>query len=261
MDTQKKYKVLVVEDEENIRTLIGELLSERYECVFASDGESAVEKARLEQPAIILLDIILPKMDGVLTCEILRENPKTRHIPILMLTALNESSQRTAAFEAGADDYISKPFGPKELVTRIQSKIRRSEESKSASQSTERSSTAPSKHVCGNLSIDMERHEVLLDNKPVTLSALDLRLLCYFVENVGLVRSRDQIFEAVWGGDVSSQYSRVIEPHIVSLRKKLSGFDHVITTIYGTGYVLRKGSSESTSESSSTGVASGLFIS
>jgi DNA-binding response OmpR family regulator len=195
----------------------------------APDGDEGICVARELQPDLILLDIAMPKMDGIAVCESLRSHQATRHIPIIMLTAASDVDHRVKSYMTGADDFLAKPFRPKELVARVLSKIRRIEERTEKDESLE----------CGNLVLDVKSMEARVEGKPIELSVLEFNLLKCFVQNKDRVMSRERILETVWRNSVVSD--RTVDTHIVSLRKKLAGFDHVLGTIYGAGYILKKG--------------------
>lgn len=225
---EEKHKVLIIDDEHDNRELIEQILSDRYKVLSAADGEEGLRVARSDLPDLILLDITMPKLDGISVCETLRSNEATRDIPIIMLTAASDVDNRIKSFMTGADDFLSKPFRPKELMARVLSKIRRIEERKGKSELIE----------CGNLVLDLKKIDALLNGVSLKLSVLEFNLLKCFVMNKDRVMSRERILEAVWRDSVVSD--RTVDTHIVSLRKKLEGFDHTLATIYGAGYVLKK---------------------
>lgn len=229
MDT--RHTVLIVDDEADNRELIEHILSSKFNVIMAADGEEGVRIARASQPDLILLDITMPKMDGIAVCETLRNNEATRHIPIIMLTAATDLDAKVKSFMTGADDFLSKPFKPQELMARVVSKVRRIEERQGKDESL----------ACGNLVLNMRKLEASINGNPLTLSVLEFNLLKCFVQNKDRVMSRDRILEAVWRDSIVSD--RTVDTHIVSLRKKLTGFDHEISTVYGAGYVLKKASS------------------
>jgi DNA-binding response OmpR family regulator len=223
-----KRKVLVIDDERDNRELIHQILSDRFNVLMAKDGEEGILVARSELPDVILLDITMPKMDGIAVCEALRSNEATRHIPIMMITASVDLDARVQSFMTGADDFLSKPFKSKELIARVVSKIRRVEERVGSDENV----------GVGNLVLNLKKLEAVIDGKAIQLSVLEFNLLKCFVQNKDRVMSRERILEAVWRDSVVSD--RTVDTHIVSLRKKLSGFDHNIATIYGAGYILKK---------------------
>lgn len=225
---EARRKILIIDDEPDNRELIEQILADKFNVAMAGDGEEGIRVARSELPDLILLDITMPKLDGIAVCESLRANEATRHIPIIMLTAASDADHRVKSFMTGADDFLSKPFRPQELVARVLSKIRRIEERLGKDEMLQ----------CGNLVLNLKKIEVTIDGTNVPLSVLEFNLLKCFVQNKDRVMSRDRILEAVWRDSVVSD--RTVDTHIVSLRKKLNGFDHTISTIYGAGYVLKK---------------------
>jgi len=224
-------KLLLIDDEEDSLFLLKKVIGDHYSLAFAPNAEEGIKAARTVQPDLILLDLVMPGTDGVAACHALRSNEATRHIPVVMLTGDNSEEQRIRSFEVGADDFISKPFKVKELVARIKSKLRRLEERNGGDAL-----------VCGNLTMNLRNLEVTLEGKLVPLSVLEFNLLRFFVQNPERLVSREKILEAVWRDSVVS--FRTVDTHMVSLRKKLKGFDHTIATIYSAGYVLKKSSVE-----------------
>lgn len=223
-----KRKILIIDDENDIRNAIQSYLVDKFQVFDASDGEEGLRKAKTELPDLILLDISMPKLDGLSVCEDLRSNEATRHIPIIMLTAASDTSRRIDAFMTGADDYLSKPFRMQELVARVQSKMRRIQERETKEENV----------ACGNLVMNVNKLEALINDALIPLSVLEFNLLRYLVLNRDRVLSREKILEAVWRD--TSVSDRTVDTHIVSLRKKLADFDHSLTTVYGAGYILKK---------------------
>jgi len=229
---QPKHKVLVIEDDEDIRDSLMQVLGETYDVFMAVDGIEGIKEAIRQPPDIILLDIMMPRLDGYQTCQALRQEKVTSGVPILMLTALKNTDERIRAFNAGADDYISKPFDQDELMIRMESKLRRFRELTTAGL------TRLSKQLeCGNLLLDLDSFEAWLEGKAVKLSLLEFKLVRYLIENRGHLRSRDEILEVVW--ETNEKSGRILDTHIMTIRKKLAGFDHVISSVYGGGYLLR----------------------
>lgn len=226
---QNRYRILVVEDEAESRELLSSLLEERFDVLEARDAEEALRMARQLQPDLVLLDISLPKSDGYKVCQDLRSSSETKHIPVLMVTGHDNPDSRITAFASGADDFIGKPFKAMELMARVESKIRRLEETKTEDKEVLR---------CGNLTLWPQRFEVRVEGNPVQVSVLEFNLIKFFVENKDRVVSRLEILSSVWG-DVSMG-ERVVDTHLVALRRKLEGFDHTIATIYSKGYILKK---------------------
>ncbi|MBI3543546.1 MAG: response regulator transcription factor [Deltaproteobacteria bacterium] len=223
-----KRKILIIDDELDNRELLEQILTDKFKVLSAEDGEAGLRVARAELPDLILLDITMPKLDGFAVCETLRTNEATRDIPIIMLTAASDVDHRIRSFMTGADDFVPKPFRPKELLARVLSKMRRVEERKGKEEVLE----------CGNLVLDLRKIDAQLNGKSLGLSVLEFNLLKCFVQNKDRVMSRERILESVWRDSVVSD--RTVDTHIVSLRKKLADFDHTLATVYGAGYVLKK---------------------
>ncbi len=222
-----RQKLLIVEDEPEIREMLIELLSPHFEIFSASDGEEGSTLADLNVPDLILLDLRIPKMDGIALCEHLRGTPKTRDIPIIFLTGNDELDSRVRAFGAGADDFISKPFIPEELIARLQSKARRNIEK----------TVKPSVLQCGNLTANLNNLEVKIADQTIILSVLQFDLLKCFLEHANQLLSREKIVSIVWQDSVVSP--RTVDVHIMTLRNSLEGFDHSLDSVYGGGYILR----------------------
>jgi len=195
----------------------------------ASDGPSGLEKAKKERPALIILDLMLPEMDGKDVCRILKSDPLTRPIPILMLTAKAEEMDRVIGFELGADDYVTKPFSPRELVLRVKAILRRKE----APQEIEK------KIQIGDLLIDMDRHEVSFKKTQIELTSTEFKLLVELASKRGRVHTREQLLDKVWGYTYEG-YARTVDTHIRRLREKMGPFGNIIETIRGVGYRFRE---------------------
>lgn len=223
-----KPPVLIVEDEVDIAHLIEfHLKREGYTTRIAHSGADALDKLDREPPALVLLDIMMPDVDGLEVCRRMKREPNLRNIPIIMVTARGEESDIVVGLELGAEDYITKPFSPRVLVARVKTVLRR----KSADTSGVISIAG------GALSIDAARHIVRIHNEEVDLTLTQYRLLHYLALRPGFVRTRDQIVSAVRGeGAVLS--SRVIDVHIAALRQKLGEFGELVETVRGVGYRL-----------------------
>lgn len=203
--------VLVVDDEKNIRELIKfNLKSRGYKTVEAADGQEALDIAKNDNPLLIILDIMLPKIDGLKVCRILKEDPRTRKIPIIMLTALDDEVDKIVGLELGADDYITKPFSPRELVARVGAVMRRVEEQDSDS--------LPVNNP--DLIIDDLKYEAVLYGKKLDLTLKEFELLKLLASNPFNVFSRQQLLEQVWGYDYMGD-TRTVDVHVCNLRKKI----------------------------------------
>lgn len=221
--------VLIIEDEKDIADLIAYHLKQNgFPVIFALDGPSGLEKAQKESPALIILDLMLPGMDGKDICRVLKSNPATKSIPILMLTAKAEEIDRVVGFELGADDYVTKPFSPKELVLRIKAILRRTEIAREEQKTLK----------IGDLLIDADRFSVFLKKNPIKLTSTEFKLLFELAANKGRVLSRDYLLDKVWGYSYEG-YSRTIDTHIRRLREKLGLGGDYIETVRGIGYRLR----------------------
>jgi two-component system alkaline phosphatase synthesis response regulator PhoP len=231
-------KILIIEDEPNIRELVLYNLNQNgYEGLTAEDGLQGQAMARSEKPDLILLDIMLPGKNGYDICRELRaEGNKT---PIIMLTAKNEEIDKVLGLEFGADDYISKPFGIRELIARIKAVLRRYESSPEPETSANGSGTAVNAGiVIGDLTINIDSHEVRLAGRLVELTLKEFDLLRILAENRGRVMTRDQLLDKVWGFEYIGE-TRTVDVHVRYLRKKLGDEDNegkYIQTVRGIGY-------------------------
>lgn len=231
-------KILIIEDEPNIRELVLYNLKQNgYEALAAEDGLLGLTMARSENPDLILLDIMLPGKNGYDICKELRaQGSKT---PIIMLTARNEEIDKVLGLEFGADDYISKPFGIRELIARIKAVLRRFENSLDQQVSRNGSLKANGAGiVIGEMTINIERHEVKLAGKPLELTLKEFDLLRVLAENRGRVLTRDQLLDKVWGFEYIGE-TRTVDVHVRYLRKKLGDEDNegkYIQTVRGIGY-------------------------
>jgi two-component system alkaline phosphatase synthesis response regulator PhoP len=220
---QKGKKILIADDEPDILEIIQyNLVKEGYEVNTAKDGDDALAKARLSKPDLIILDIMMPKKNGMEVCEILRSQPAFKDVLIIFLTALNDESSHIKGLETGADDYVNKPISPKVLVSRVNALFRRFVKE-------------PEGKVLKieNLTIDPERYEVIVGQSNITLAKKEFELLYLLASRPGRVFLRNEILNQVWGNDVIVG-DRTIDVHIRKVRQKL-GLD-CITTIKGVGY-------------------------
>lgn len=226
-----RQKILVVDDEADILELVGyNLARDGYQVKGALTGEKALTEVADNPPDLILLDLMLPGVDGLDVCRKLKSNSKTSQIPIIMLTAKGEDADVVTGLELGADDYITKPFSPRVLLARVRAVLRR------------RQIQEDGEEVVVNihgLSIDPARHEVILDRKPITLTATEFRLLHFLARRPGWVFTRDQIIGSVKGQDYPVT-DRSVDVQIVGLRKKLGEAGRLIETVRGVGYRFRE---------------------
>ncbi len=223
-----KEKILVIEDDPDILELLQYNLERAgYKVRNAMHGETGLKEAEGYEPDLIILDIMLPGMDGLNVCKKLRQKEKTSSIPIIMLTAKGEESDVVAGLELGADDYVTKPFSPNELVARMRAVLRRPPPVKKDQEVT--------KVECGPIKIDSERHEAYLGQDPMALTLAEFNLLKALVSQPGRVFTRDQLLESITGGD-TYLIDRNIDVHIRAIRKKLGEHDQMIQTVRGVGY-------------------------
>ena len=219
-------KILVADDEADVLNLVcNNLKSAGFTPLQADDGPSALEQARANLPALIVLDLMLPGMSGLEVCKALKIEPATKNIPILMLTAKAEEVDRILGFELGADDYMTKPFSPRELVLRVQSVLRR------ATAQPEKAEVLK----LGDIVVDRTRHTVAVKGKELELTATEFKLLSTLIERRGRVQSRDVLLNDVWGYE-SVIDTRTVDTHVRRLREKLGKSADCIETIRGFGY-------------------------
>lgn len=226
-----KAKILVVEDETDILELVSYNLEKAgYTVIRSKTGENGIQIARTQLPDLIVLDLMLPGIDGLEVCQKLKSEPSTSSIPILMLTAKNEDNDIVAGLEAGADDYLPKPFSPKILLVRIKALLRRVKNLGK--------DVVPEIIQVHGITIDTVRHVVTMDGEEVNLSATEFAILTHLAKNPGWVFTRNQIIDAVRGGNYPVT-DRSVDVQILGLRKKLGKRGEVIETVRGFGYRLR----------------------
>lgn len=222
-------KILAVDDDPDILTLIRyNLEKEGYKVSTAESGEAALEKARKSKADLLILDLMMPGMDGLEVCRILKSDAATRGIPVMMLTAKSEETDIVVGLELGGDDYLTKPFSPKVLAARVRALLRRGE-----------SAALPGARLSfGPISVDPERHEVLVDAKPLSLTVTEFNLLKCFVSRPGKVFSREALLNQAWPED-AMVVDRAVDVHILGLRKKMGKYADWIETVRGMGYRLK----------------------
>ena len=223
-----KEKILVVDDETDILTLLEYNLEKAgFKVISADDGPDAIDITKRERPNLIILDIMLPSMEGTEVCKILKSGDATRHIPIIMLTAKGEEVDRVVGFELGADDYITKPFSPRELILRVKAVLKRGQEQEAKIINA------------GPVTIDVERSLATANGKTLKLTATEFNLLLELAKTGGRVLSRDTLLDRVWGTEVYIT-DRTVDTHIRRLREKLGKVSKYIETVRGFGYRFRE---------------------
>ena len=224
--TRAKQRILIVDDEPDTVELIEfNLRAGGYDISTAEDGAEAIRKARQATPDLIILDVMLPELDGLEVCKILRADPATSRIPVLMLTAKAAEVDRILGLELGARDYVTKPFSPRELILRVRNLLNQQEDEKEK----------PTTFEFKELYIDVPRHLVTVNRKPVDLTATEFRLLTLLAERRGRVQSRDQLLQDVWHYENIID-TRTVDTHIRRLREKLGKAARFLDTVRGVGY-------------------------
>ena len=220
--------ILIVEDEKDIvKMLEYTLKKEGYATLSSRNGEMALDIARKEHPDLILLDIMLPGIDGLEVCKILKSDTKTAAVPIIMLTAKGQESDKVVGLELGADDYVTKPFSPRELAARIKAVLRRIKEK----------DKMPESLKIGDLELDLSKIQVRIKNKPIELTAKEFELLKTLIKAKGRVLTRDYLLDTIWGFDQAAEIqTRTVDVHIRTLRKKLKSESRRIVTVKNYGY-------------------------
>ena len=228
-------KVLVVDDEVHILELVKYNLSQGgYEVVTAESGEEAVECLKKDEFQLVLLDWMLPKMDGIEVLQWIRLNPTTKKLPVILLTAKSDEISKVVGLEVGADDYLSKPFGVHELMARIKALLRRAEYSIQPQESSKAEDEIRIEHI----TINKTRRTVVVHGQEIELSMKEFDLLYLLINNRGIVFSREKLLESVWGYDYSGE-TRTVDVHISNLRKKIEEDEShpaYIKTVRGVGY-------------------------
>lgn len=223
-------KILIIEDEQSIQRLLTyDLQQAGYEVEVASSGDVGFQMASTGDYDLILLDVMLPKMDGITLCKRLREQNK--EVYIIMLTARSDEMDKVTGLEAGADDYITKPFSPREVLARIRAGLRRKDENLN------------DKLKVGNVSVDLKRYEAYIDDELIPLTKKEFQLLVYLMKNKGITLSRDVLLETLWGFEYDGD-TRIVDVHIFKLREKLADSTIEIVTVRGVGYRLEEPSDE-----------------
>ena len=221
-------KILIVEDERDIADLLRYNLQESgFKTDYVRNGADALQRAVEKTPDLILLDLMLPEVDGMIVCRLLKNDPRTKNIPIVMVTAKTEEKDRVAGLELGADDYIIKPFSPREVVLRVSAVLRRIQIGKQT-ESTKQIETH-------GVTIDLDKHQVLTESGPIDLTATEFKLITLFARSPGRVFTRDILMDVIWGQDYYG-IDRTVDTHVSRLRRKLGEFGKHIETVHGVGY-------------------------
>jgi len=225
----KKQKILVVEDDNNIAKLVQYNFEKAgYSCIVHLNGEEALKFLKKVSVDLIILDIMLPSIDGFEVCKQIKKIETLDHIPIIILTAKGEEIDRIVGFELGADDYVVKPFSPRELILRVKAILKRGKQEKVKKEIV----------TAGSIVIDIPRHSVFVDNKEIIVTSMEFKLLLTLLQRRGRVQSRDRLLDDVWNfsADVTT---RTIDTHIKRLRKKLGKAGELIETVRGLGYKIK----------------------
>jgi phosphate regulon transcriptional regulator PhoB len=232
-------KILIIDDEKDIVELISyNLKKEGFFVDFSFDGEKALDKIHSNNYDLIVLDLMLPGIQGLELCRMMKNNPRTSNLPIIMLTAKTEEVDKIIGLEMGADDYISKPFNVRELVARIKAVLRRTSDLKTPASIPQTSEENIIK--IKNLSIDKEKYIAAIGNQHIKLTATEFRLLLYLAERKGKVYTREQLLDAVWGYDIAVE-PRTVDVHVRRLRSKIEkdpDNPEYIKTMRGVGYYI-----------------------
>ena len=219
--------VLVVEDEPDTAELIElHLKNDGYRVTVAGDGDQALKKVHKHMPDLVILDLMIPEINGVEVCKFIRKDTATQSIPIIMCTAKTGEIDKILGLELGADDYVTKPFSPRELLLRVKNLIKRSDSS---------NVKADERLVIGEIVIDKNTHEVKVDGQTIDLTATEYKLLILFTEKIGRVLSREALLRDIWGYNNDIE-TRSVDMHIQRLRNKLLSSENSIVTVRGFGY-------------------------
>jgi DNA-binding response OmpR family regulator len=230
MGTATTKKILIVEDEQDILNLVKLYLErEGFRTSTAATGLEGLKQAKSEHPDLVVLDLMLAEMDGLEVCKKIRADPQTAMTPIIMLTAKAEESDQVIGLELGADDYITKPFSPKALVARVKALFRR----------LERTGEEPARHVYGPLVMDLDRHEVKVSGRDVSLTAKEFGLLEHLLRNPGRVLTREVLLNSVWGYDYFGT-TRTVDVHVRRVKQKIPLLNEAIVSVKSLGYKLKE---------------------
>lgn len=229
-------RILIVDDDSENISIVADMLKSGFQVLSATSGKDAIRMAVQHEPDLILLDVNMPEMDGFEVCRRIREQPATRHIPVVMLTSASSIDHRVRGLDIGADDYVTKPFQSRELMARVQARLRRFELEEKKTENLE----------LGNLKLDSKSHQVWIDEELIKLTQLEFELLRYFLERPNQVIPRTKLLGDLWPDAVVTD--RTVDTHMANLRKKIRRFQHSLATVYGAGYVLKTEASSGRSQ-------------
>jgi len=225
----KKGTVLIIDDEKDLIELVRyNLEKEGFDVIAATDGQAGLEVVKKHRPDLVMLDLMMPGLDGLQVCQRLRADPRMGRVPVIMLTAKATEADRVVGLELGADDYITKPFSPREVVARVKAVLRRSSPQQDDRQVIR----------SGEMSIDLSGHEVSYKGQRVSLTATEFRILEFLAARPGRVFSRDEIIDAALGNE-TAVFDRTVDVHITAIRRKLGSGADQIETVRGFGYKFR----------------------
>ena len=221
--------VLLVDDERDLLSLLDfNLRGAGFETILATTGEQALSQLRRRVPDLVVLDLMLPDISGTELCSRIKSDPRTKHVPVVMLTAKGDEIDRVVGFEVGADDYVTKPFSVRELVLRVRAVLRRSRPGRASERTPE---------AVGPIRVDVDSHRAFADGAEIQLTPLEFKLLTTLMARLGRVQSREQLLEDVWG--MSSELeTRTVDTHVKRLREKLGSGRDLLETVRGIGYRL-----------------------
>jgi len=229
-----KEQILIIEDDCDIIEMISyNLIKEGYKVITARNGETGIQKAKTEKTDLIILDLMLPGIDGLEICKSLRSDVKNKAIPIIVVSAKSQETDKIIALELGADDYLTKPFSPRELIARIKAVLRRTSFKPELTKVID----------LGFLHINPLKYQVTIENKQIFLTPTEFKLLSFLAKRCGVVLSREDILDNVFGY-TSEIYDRTVDAHIKALRKKLGKYRNLIETIRGIGYKINEPNDE-----------------
>lgn len=222
----EKFKIYIIEDNRDTRKFLETVLSKEFEVHSSENAMSGIEKIKKSHPDLIILDVLLPNVDGFEACTMLKNDEKTKNIPIIFLSAKNTSNDISQGLDLGAEDYMGKPFDYKELVARIKARLREKANWKSQ----------PKLVQSGDIRLNIDTRDVTFHNRHIELTQTEFDMLTFFIQHNGKIVTREDIIGTVWKNDKSASQKRTIDVHIRSLRKKINSLTRDIRSVYGKGY-------------------------